>query len=313
VLAHMHTHTYAHAHLASLSESNKTLDHCAKGGARMLKSCCSTAQEVIFSFQSVLSNIERDAKHEDSAHFRHACRTREIENLLIKFSTELMFVYKIYSGMDAADAEQTAGESSSLDSLNLVEFITMVRDAGIEDVNFTKPEIINIFIYVQDDGSIVNEPQEDGAEAGDGRHAHNGGAVPAGQPMSDDTEMDYGEFCEALCGCACYKTLDPYITMPQKLEFLIIKNIVPLFHALRAGTITPISHQVSDSPPPFLPLSLVHAGWLSLSLSHTFSPSRDFERVPSLLSLSVSRRWHINAVKTTVKSIDSMIREMGVK
>ena len=267
MLAHTRTYEHAHAHLASLSEVNTTLDHCAKWGGRLVKPRCSTAQEVIFSFQSVLSNIKRDAKHENSTHFRHACRTREIENLLIKFSTELMFVYKIYSGMDTADAEQTAGESSSLDSLNLVEFIAMVRDAGIEDVNFTKPEIINIFIYVQDDGSIVNEPQEDGAEAGGGRHAHHGGAVPAGQPMADDTEMDYGEFCEALCGCACYKTLDPYITMPQKLEFLIIKNIIPLFHALRVGTITPMSHQVSLSPPSFLPLSLAHARCLSLSLS----------------------------------------------
>lgn len=213
----------------------------------MLKKLIGLAlQEVIFSFQAILSNIERDAKHEESSHFRQACRAREIEHVLIKFSTELMFVYKVYSGMDVAGADEPGGESSSLDSLNLIEFFTMIRDAGIQDVNLTKPEIINIFIYVQDDGSIINEPREENADAREGHHAHHGGPVPAGQPMPDDTEMDYGEFCEALCGCACYKTLDPYITMPQKLEFLIIKNIVPLFHALKEGKVPSMAHaQVS--------------------------------------------------------------------
>ncbi len=42
---------------------------------------------------------------------------------------------------------------------------------------------------------------------------------------------------QALCGCACYKTLDPYITLPQRLELIIIKHIVPLCNAMKAGQI----------------------------------------------------------------------------
>jgi hypothetical protein len=163
-----------------------------------------------------------------------------------------MFVYKVYAGMDTAGAEATDGESSSLDSLNLMEFMTMMKDAGIQDINLTKPEIINIFIYVQDDGSIMDTAQQDvdSAESGHGLPGHrpNGGSLSAGQPMADDTEMDYGEFCEALCGCACYKTLDPYITMPQKLDFLLIKNVIPLFRELKAGKV-PSLQALKAAPP----------------------------------------------------------------
>ena len=64
------------------------------------------------------------------------------------------------------------------------------QDASIQDINLTRPEIINIFIYVQDDGSVI-QPSDNPAD-GPGV----GGALIGGQPMGDDTEMDFGEFCE---------------------------------------------------------------------------------------------------------------------
>lgn len=60
----------------------------------------------------------------------------------------------------------------------------------------------------------------------------------------------FASISQALCGCACYKILDPYITLPQKLEMLIIKNIQPLYHALRRGKkplhIMPCAYYGSD-------------------------------------------------------------------
>jgi hypothetical protein len=64
------------------------------------------------------------------------------------------------------------------------------QDASIQDINLTRAEIVNIFIYVQDDGTVVqhSDNQADGPEVG--------GTLIGGQPMGDDTEMDFGEFCE---------------------------------------------------------------------------------------------------------------------
>jgi hypothetical protein len=74
---------------------------------------------------------------------------------------------------------------------------------------------------------------------------------------NEDTEMDFSEFCEALCGsvqppftarfesiccnstsslsqdcvcagCACYKSLDPYMSLEMRLEQLLNKSILYL-------------------------------------------------------------------------------------
>ena len=182
-------------------------------------------KDIVFTFQKILVSIEQHAKAEDSRAFREQCRGTDVEAVLNKYSTELMHVYKVYSGMDEEDADD-------LDSMNLMEFMTLTRDAGIQDVNLTKPEVVNIFIYVQDDGSVIRE--DDSPEAAAQNNIDKTEFI-SGHGMSDDTEMDYSEFCESLCGCACYKILDPYITMPQKLDFLIIKHILPLYSSLQVN------------------------------------------------------------------------------
>ena len=141
--------------------------------------------EVVFTFQTVLAAIELNAKTEQSGQFRLACRSEEVEKVLIQYSRELMFTYKVYAGMDTTENDDDG--SAKLDSMNLVEFMTLMKDSGIQDINLTKPEIVNMFIYVQDDGSVVNQDTDDGQVASS--HGHEG--IVCGQPMADDTEMDY--------------------------------------------------------------------------------------------------------------------------
>jgi hypothetical protein len=236
-------------------------------------------KDIVFCFHSIIASIERDAKKDECEEFRLACRSQAVQNLLIQHSDALTYAYKVYSGMDNSvmdsEAEQGELDTSHLESMNLAEFMALTRDAGIQDINLTRPEIVNIFIYVQDDGSVIDQSTNEANGSG------GGGGLIGGQPMADDTEMDYGEYCEvspvifqtvnvhahfrcvgvaerracfplsdplfvtvvytctsgeqALCGCACYKTLDPYITLPQRLELIIIKHIVPLCNAMKAG------------------------------------------------------------------------------
>lgn len=76
------------------------------------------------------------------------------------------------------------------------------QDAGIQDINLTRPEIVNIFMYVQDDGAVLNAADTEEHTAGTATaNALRGRAIIGGEPMPDDTEMDYGEFCEV--GLAC--------------------------------------------------------------------------------------------------------------
>ena len=145
-------------------------------------------KDIVFTFQKILVSIEQHAKAEDSRAFREQCRGTDVEAVLNKYSTELMHVYKVYSGMDEEDADD-------LDSMNLMEFMTLTRDAGIQDVNLTKPEVVNIFIYVQDDGSVIRE--DDSPEAAAQNNIDKTEFI-SGHGMSDDTEMDYSEFCESL-------------------------------------------------------------------------------------------------------------------
>jgi hypothetical protein len=169
-------------------------------------------KDIIFGVQSIMASIERSAKRDLSDEFRLLCRSQEVQDVLMKYLTQLTFTYNFYSGVDTSGIEDP--DISHLDSMNLKEFIQLTKDAKIQDINFTQPEIMNVFIYVQDDGSVISN-NEEGAGGGEG-----GG--DAGGGMSDDTEMDYGEFCEALCACSCYKTLDPYVTLSQKLEILLV-------------------------------------------------------------------------------------------
>jgi hypothetical protein len=52
--------------------------------------------------------------------------------------------------------------------MNLAEFMAFTRDAGIQDINLTRPEIVNIFIYVQDDGSIIDQSTDEANGSGGG-------------------------------------------------------------------------------------------------------------------------------------------------
>jgi len=45
------------------------------------------------------------------------------------------------------------------------------------------------------------------------------------------------EFCEALCGCSCYKVLDPYFTLNQKLDHLCSRYIVPFATRVKRNTV----------------------------------------------------------------------------
>ncbi|EKX36073.1 hypothetical protein GUITHDRAFT_155319 [Guillardia theta CCMP2712] len=83
-----------------------------------------------------------------------------------------------------------------------------VQDMKVMDNNLTVNVIINIFIYVQDDSSAKDEQ-------------------PYLTSGDDEREMDYIEFREALCGIACYKILDPYLTLAQKLETLVVNHMLP--------------------------------------------------------------------------------------
>ncbi|KAJ1488141.1 hypothetical protein T484DRAFT_2140210 [Baffinella frigidus] len=120
-----------------------------------------------------------------------------------------------------------ADGSANLDSLNVSEFLLMAKESGLIDINLTKANVLNIFVYVQNDGNIMDDEEGD-----------------------EDTEMDFSEFCEALCGCACYKTLDPYMSLEMRVESLFNKYMEPLSNRIKreiAAGRSPSSAPTPDS------------------------------------------------------------------
>jgi len=182
---------YEFGHGAGELEVNEFIEGLLRVAIEWAKSL---EKDIVFCFHSIIASIERDAKKDECEQFRLACRSQAVQNVLIQHSDALAYAYKVYSGMDNSvvdsEAEQGELDTSHLESMNLAEFMAFTRDAGIQDINLTRPEIVNIFIYVQDDGSIIDQSIDEANGSG------GGGGYIGGQPMADDTEMDYGEYCE---------------------------------------------------------------------------------------------------------------------
>lgn len=167
------------------------------------------ALELPFSYLQVVKMISQYAKKERTETFRRACRDSTVQDLLHKNEESLKEIYNAYAKLD-----NTADDI--MEEMNLQEFLLFARDANIIDSNLTQTCIVNIFIYVQDEDPDTHHVQDKVSEGADG-----------GAEVETDRQLDFGEFCEALCGCSCYKILDPYFTLQQKVDHLCSRFIVP--------------------------------------------------------------------------------------
>mmetsp|Transcript_3756 Transcript_3756/g.13461 ORF Transcript_3756/g.13461 Transcript_3756/m.13461 type:complete len:959 (+) Transcript_3756:729-3605(+) len=162
-----------------------------------------TEQSLPLAYERIVRNIKTFGNKEETEHFRSASRAPAVHRVFLNYSTMLLQIFQDYSSKDTTDLV----EDSSM-VMNLKEFMQFVQDMKVMDNNLTVNVIINIFIYVQDDSSAKDEQ-------------------PYLTSGDDEREMDYIEFREALCGIACYKILDPYLTLAQKLETLVVNHMLP--------------------------------------------------------------------------------------
>ena len=54
-----------------------------------------------------------------------------------------------------------------------------------------------------------------------------GGSEKDGMETTADEEMVYMEYLEALAAVACYKNLNPYVTLEKKLESFLVETLFP--------------------------------------------------------------------------------------
>jgi hypothetical protein len=105
-----------------------------------------------------------------------------VQQILLRHQDLLKSVYTKYAQLDQQDTDD-------LDEMNLVEFLLFAEDSGLMDPILTQTCIVNIFVYVQDGDLDKHDAQE----------------KSEGEGVQSDRQLNYSEFCEALCGCSCYK------------------------------------------------------------------------------------------------------------
>ena len=120
-----------------------------------------------------------------------------------RHSEKLLRIFKYYAKSDTT----TPDAMSRQGTMNIREFITLLRECDLIDKVLSVQAIMEIFVQSQVDG---------GGEHGE---------------ENLDTEFIFGEFIEALARCAEVKISDRNRSLPEKMEDFFVGKLFPVAHS----------------------------------------------------------------------------------
>lgn len=159
----------------------------------------------------------------DADLFRTQIEEPKIRRLLIKFADEMKDLYGKYAVDDPKKKSRKRARMTAF------TFAQCLIDKGIQDVTFNSEKVLALLQKVV----RTKRDHENGSSAGTGdtsslsaNGATGGGSslaqltsnsLAVGNP-SDDDELTFDEFEEAMIAIACHKFPDPYISLESRVE-----------------------------------------------------------------------------------------------
>ena len=120
-----------------------------------------------------------------------------------RHSAKLLGIFKYYAKGDTTTPEAMARQGT----MNIREFITLLRECDLIDKYLSVQAIMEIFVQSQVDGG--------------GDHGEE----------NLDTEFIFGEFLEALARCSDIKISDRNRSLPEKMEEFLTGKLFPVAHS----------------------------------------------------------------------------------
>lgn len=171
----------------------------------------------------------------DADLFRKQLEAPTIRRLLIQYADEMKDLYGKYAIEDPKKRERAA-TTRKRPRMTAFTFSQCLIDKGIQDVTFNSDKVLALVQKVvrtkreQEHSSsgasstgIITSTSASGGLAASGFHGGAGGtpaASSSSSPMgvTEDEELTYEEFEEAMVAIACHKFPDPYISLESRVE-----------------------------------------------------------------------------------------------
>ncbi|TMW64051.1 hypothetical protein Poli38472_014168 [Pythium oligandrum] len=138
----------------------------------------------------------------DADIFRKQLEDPKIRRLLLKFADELRDLYARYAVEREESGAQALRKRTKRPRMSAFAFSQCLLDKNVQDVTLNSEKVLAV---VQRVARTAKKELEGGA-----------GTVPG--KASDEDELTYDEFQEAMVVIACYKFPDPYISLESRLE-----------------------------------------------------------------------------------------------
>ena len=156
--------------------------------------------------ETVKKYILPNACKSNTDSFRGEVSMDEVQNVFKAFRTQLRKIFLHY----AKTPELLPGQPSREPSLDVKNFLAMLKDGGIltrkGDLRNDFPEESAKVVFQE----VQLEEDSNTADVGGG-----------------DDEMIWMEFLEAIAAIACYKFVNPYIPLHNKLEDFLTNKLIP--------------------------------------------------------------------------------------
>lgn len=154
------------------------------------------------SVQRLMENyILPHASQVDRSDFQLSMSRPEMLTAIRKHTPKMRKVFEYFSALDPGDHDVKHSTT-----MNLEEFVLMAEKANLFTDAFKRPELTNIFVYMQSTFS------------GDG---------PAPSQDDLDTELVFGEFVEVVVCCCMYHNPSPFIPLHVRFENFLSKHVFP--------------------------------------------------------------------------------------
>jgi len=123
------------------------------------------------------------------------------QGVFSRHNAQLLGIFKYYAKTDTSTPDALARQGT----MNIREFITLLRECDVIDRTLSVQAIMETFVQSQVD---------------DGEHGEE----------NLDSEFIFGEFLEALARCADMKIMDRNRSLPEKMEEFFTNMIFPVAH-----------------------------------------------------------------------------------
>lgn len=152
----------------------------------------------------------------DTDLFRTQIEEPKIRRLLVKFADELKDLYAKYAAEDPKKKRKRP-------RMTTYTFSRCLVDKGIQDAAFNSEKVLALL------NKVTRNKRESDADGGShpvstvSTTATSGLAMPTGLAVAsigptEDDELAFSEFEEAMIAIACHKFPDPYISLESRVE-----------------------------------------------------------------------------------------------